>query len=64
MHKGGSLGGDDLLDGRIAVAERRDGDAGSEIEVSPVFNVIKGAASALGEDRWWADVGGYHVGKV
>lgn len=41
-----------------------DGDSGGEIEVFAVFHIPQPTALSLYEHRWWARIGGYHVGDV
>ena len=55
------LGGDDLRDGRVAVAEGVDGDTRGEVEVAAVFDVPDVAALAFDHHGRRAHVGRDHV---
>ena len=61
VDQGFGLRGDDLRDGRVAVAEGVDGDARGEVEVASVFDVPDVAALAFDHHGRWAHVGRDHV---
>ena len=61
VHQRLGLRGDDLRDGRIAVAEGVDGDACGEVEVAAVLDVPNVAALAFDHHRGRAHVGRDHV---